>query len=76
MVFNFAGEYLDGKQLTEKEKLKIFSVMIARQDKIDARKEGKRSKREVCVTESQLEEQQQSMVDSGKTWEDIKNECI
>ena len=76
MVFNFAGEYLDGKQLTEKEKLKIFSVMIARQDKIDARKEGKRSKREVCVTESELEKQQQSMVESGKTWEDIKNECI
>ena len=50
--------------------------MIARQDKIDARKEGKRSKREVCVTESELEAQQQSMVDSGKTWEDIKNECI
>jgi hypothetical protein len=76
MVFNFAGEYLDGKQLTEKEKLKIFSDMIARQDKIDARKEDKRSKREVCVTESELEAQQQSMVDSGKTWEDIKNECI
>jgi len=76
MVFNFAGEYLDGKQLTEKEKLKIFSVMIARQDKIDARKEGKRSKREVCVTESELEAREQSMVDSGKTWEDIKNECI
>lgn len=76
MVFNFAGEYLDGKQLTEKEKLKIFSDMIARQDKIDARKESKRSKREVCVTESELEAHQQSMVDSGKTWEDIKNECI
>jgi hypothetical protein len=76
MVFNFAGEYLDGKQLTEKEKLKIFSDMIARQDKIDARKKESIDKREICVTESELEAQEQRMVDSGKTWEDIKNECI
>ena len=76
MVFNFAGEYLDGRQLTEKEKLKIFSDMIARQDKIDARKQDSIDKREICVTESELEAREQSMVDSGKTWEDIKNECI
>jgi len=76
MVFNFAGEYLDGKNLSDDERLKIFSEMVKRQDKIDARKEKKTRRREKLVTSAELEELCQSYDDANKSWEDVKNECV
>jgi len=76
MVFNFAGEYLNGKNLSEKERLEIFSKMVKRQDNIDAKKEAKIMRRERLVTSDELEELYQRHEDANKSWEDIKNECV
>jgi hypothetical protein len=76
MVFKFAKQYLDGKNLSQKEREKVFSEMVKRQDNIDRHERDYFHRMERPSTEEELEKYYQDYVDANKSWEDVKNECI
>lgn len=76
MVFNFAGKCLNGKHLSEKERLEIFRKMVKRQDNIDKRNRDRINHIERPSTEEELEMYSQAYADANRSWEDVKNECI
>ena len=55
MVFKFAKQYLDGKNLSQKEREKVFSEMVKRQDNIDRHERDYFHRMERPSTEEELE---------------------